>query len=99
LGTPVALTSALDVDTPMDGVLIALSSVPPGKPTYLLGSALGTAHIGQVTFISDNGDLEYPQNLSFANEVYCPLAMTHAAGVRLRCVPGVSGTVTPWTLN
>jgi hypothetical protein len=99
LGTPVALTAALDVAVVMHGAIITLTAVPPGKPTYTLGTAIATAHIGQITFVNDNGDLEYPQNLSFASEVYVPLTMVKASGAKLRCVPGVTGTITPWTIN
>jgi hypothetical protein len=99
LGTPVALTAALNVNVPMDGVLIALTATPPGKPVYTIGDQVATAHIGQVAFLDDNGEMEYPQNLSFAAQVYCPLAMAHSAGVKIRTVPGVSGSVTPWTIN
>lgn len=99
LGTPVALDLAVNVNVPMDGVLIALSATPPNKPTYQIGDALATAHIGQIAFKDDNGDLEYPQNLSFPNELYVPLHMAHATGVKIRTIPGVSGTVTPWVVS
>jgi len=96
LGTPVAITAALSITEPMNGVLVALTGTPPDKPKYVLGDRTATAHIGQIAFVTDNGDMEYPQNLSFAAEVYLPTSQVLAAGVRLRAVPGVSGTVTPW---
>lgn len=99
LGTPVALSAAVNVNVPMDGCLIALTATPPGKPVYTIGDQVATAHIGQVAFLDDNGEMEYPQNLSFPAEVYCPLSMAHAAGVKIRTVPGVSGSVTPWTIT
>ncbi len=99
LGTPVALTTALDVAVVMHGAIITLTAVPPGKPTYTLGSAVATAHIGQITFVDDDDHVEYPQNLSFASEVYVPVTMVKASGAKVRCVPGVSGTITPWTIT
>jgi hypothetical protein len=99
LGTPTPLTLATDITAFMNGVLIEITATPPGKPTYQIGDRLATAHIGQVSFLSDNGDMEYPQNLSFANQVYVPLTMTFAAGAKVRCVPGVIGTITPWQVN
>ena len=98
-GMPVAITSALSITADMHGVIVTLTSVPPGKPIYVLGDQTATAHIGQIAFLSDNGDMEYPQNLSFASEVYVPLAMFQASGVKMRAVPGVTGTITPWTTN
>jgi hypothetical protein len=98
-GTSVALEIALDVDVPMDGCVIQLSTVPPGKPTYQIGSRVATAHIGQLAFKDDDDDIEYPQNLSMDSQNYCPQTMAHATGVKIRMVPGVSGTVTPWTIN
>jgi hypothetical protein len=94
--TPVAITSALDITEPMNGVIVTLTGVPPDKPRYVIGDQTATAHIGQLAFLSDNGDMEYPQNLSFASELYVPTTMLLAAGVKLRAVPGVTGTVTPW---
>jgi len=96
LGTPVTLTAATTVTGPLHGVIVSLSAVPPGKPTYTLGAKVATAHIGQVAFEDDNGEMEYPQNLSFAAQVYCPQSMVQASFAVLRCVPGVVGTVTPW---
>jgi len=97
LGSSVALSSALVVEGPMNGLLVHLSSTPPGKPTYLLGTELATAHIGQVAFQTDNDQMEYPQNLSFAEENYCPQTMVSAVNAMIRCVPGVSGYCTPWS--
>jgi hypothetical protein len=99
LGTPVALDLAVNVNEPMDGVLIALTAVTPAKPYYIIGDQTATAHIGQIAFVDDNGDMEYPQNLSFVNQLYVPLHMAHAAGVKIRTILGVSGSVTPWTVT
>lgn len=99
LGTPLALSAATDLSEVCNGVIIALSATPPGKPTYQIGSVLATAHIGQIAFFNDNGDMEYPQNLSMPDQVYVPQTMAAAAGARVRCVPGVAGTITAWTIN
>lgn len=99
LGTPVTLTAATVISGPMDGILIALTAVPPNKPYYVLGTQTATAHIGQVSFEDDNDDMEYPQNLSFANQVYCPQSMAFALACMVRCIPGVVGTATPWTIT
>jgi len=99
LGTPVAFTGPTNVNVPMHGILIEIDSVPPGKPTYVFGSQTATAHIGAIAFIDDDQEMEYPQNLSFNYQVYCVQSMVIAGGVKLRCVPGVTGIITPWTIT
>ena|ERR1035437_707526 len=97
LGTSVALDRTVTLTEVMDGVIVTLTSVPPGKPTYVLGGLTATAHIGQIAFVADNGAAEYPQNLSFASEIYVPLALVGASAAVLRTIPGVAGTVQAWT--
>lgn len=97
LGTSVALDRTVTLTEVMDGVIVTLTGVPPGKPTYVLGALTATAHIGQIAFVADNGAAEYPQNLSFASEIYVPLALVGASAVVLRTIPGVTGTVQAWT--
>lgn len=97
LGTSVALDRTVTLTEAMDGVIVTLTSVPPDKPKYVLGALTATAHIGQIAFIADNGAAEYPQNLSFASEIYVPLALVGASAAVLRTVPGVAGTVQAWT--
>ena len=97
LGTSVALDRTVTLTEAMDGVIVTLTSVPPGKPTYVLGGLTATAHIGQIAFVADNGAAEYPQNLSFASEIYVPLALVGASAAVLRTIPGVAGTVQAWT--
>lgn len=99
LGASVALDRAVDLDEPMHGVIVTLTSVPPDKPRYTLGSETATAHIGQIAFSSGVGGMEYPQNLSFPVEIYCPTTMALALGVKLRTVPGVTGTVQAWMIT
>ena len=97
LGTSVALDRTVTLTEAKDGVIVTLTGVPPGKPTYVLGGLTATAHIGQIAFVADNGAAEYPQNLSFASEIYVPLALVGASAVVLRTIPGVAGTVQAWT--
>lgn len=96
-GSTVALASAVDLDEPMNGILIHLDTVPPDKARYIIGSLTATAHIGQIAFSAGITGMEYPQNLSFPDEIYVPTTMILALGVKIRCVPGVTGTVTAWT--
>lgn len=99
LGTPVAFTGPTNVNVPMHGILIEIDSVPPGKPQYVFGSQTANGHIGAVAFIDDDQEMEYSQQLSFNYQVYCCQSMVIAGGVKLRCVPGVTGIITPWTIT
>jgi hypothetical protein len=99
LGIPVPFTGSTDVNVPMHGILIELDTTTPGKPTYVFGSQTATAHIGGIAFQDDDLEMEASQQLSFNYQVYCPLTMAIAAGVKMRCVPGVTGIITPWLIT
>jgi len=96
LGTPVALDVGVTITTPMDGVLVAVTAVPANTSFFQFDDVESYRFIGALAFFSDDGDEEFPQNLGFQNAVYCPKAMTEAAGVKVRTKPGIVGTVTPW---
>jgi hypothetical protein len=98
LGTPVALSVALTVAEPMDGVLVELTSVPTPRGYYSYDGLKAYQQIGALTFISDDSDAEYIQSLGFTSAVYCPKLMTRAAAVKVRTAPGVVGTITPWVV-
>lgn len=96
LGTPVALAAGLTITTPMDGVLVSIATVPPGTGIFIFDDVDSWRYIGGLSFFSDDGDQEFPQNLGFSSAVYSPKEMARAAGVKIRCKLGVTGTVTPW---
>jgi len=96
LGTPVALSPGLTITEPMHGVLVELTSVPSVRGFYEYDDLKGWLNVGSLTFITDNGDAEPFQGLSFALAVYTPKSMAEAAGVKVRAGSGVAGTVTPW---
>lgn len=98
-GTSVALASVVTLTEVMDGVVITLTGTPPDKPKYVLGGLTATAHIGQLAFVDDDGHAEYPQNLSFASQVYVPIAMAAASACVVRAVPGVTGTIQAWKVT
>lgn len=99
LGTPVAIESTNVITALMHGVLIEIDTVPVGRQTYIFDSYTSYGHIGQVAFQQDSGWSELPQNLGFDNAVYSPKEMREANHVRWRIFPGVTGFVTPWTIN
>lgn len=98
LGTPVAITPGLTITTPMDGVIVTITSVTANKPSLAYGSELAYKFIGGLSFVSDNGQVEPFQQLAFTNALYCPREMTRAASVVLRADASVVGTVTPWVI-
>jgi len=97
LGTPVALDVGLTVTTPMDGVLVSITAVPPGTGLFQFDDVQSYRFIGAIAFVTDDGEEEFPQNLGFESAVYCPKAMQSAAAVKVRTKPGIVGTITPWT--
>lgn len=99
LGTPVALSDSVAIDEPMHGVIIAVTT-PPGKVgVRVIGGEYFDYNCGELTFATDEGDLEPWQYLGFRAAIFTPKTMAQAGGVRLRVLGGAEGTVTPWTLT
>lgn len=98
LGAPVAISSHVEIDAPMDGVIIALTSVPSGKSTVDYGDVTATLKIAYLIFGNDDGEYEFPQVVAFDAGFYCPKTMVRAAHLRLNALPAVAGTITPWTI-
>lgn len=96
LGTPVSIASQMTITTPMDGVVVDITSVTTNKPSLAYDTELAYKFIGALAFVSDNGDVETFQPLAFTHALYCPQRMTQATSVVLRVDAGVVGTVTPW---
>jgi hypothetical protein len=80
----------------MDGVIIAITDEPAKAGWFTFDDVRSYRNLGAISFVSDNGDQEPPQNLGFTQEVYVPRTMVQASGVKVRAVGGVEGTVTPW---
>jgi hypothetical protein len=99
LGDPVDLDVGLTIDAPMHGVLVNITSVPPGTSFFPFDDVVSWRFTGALAFFSDDSDEEAPQNLGFTDEVYACKSMAVAAGVRVRTKPGIVGTVTPWLIT
>jgi len=99
LGTPVAIATGVTISTPMDGVLIDITGVPSKQGYFSFDTAISWRNVGALAFVSDNGDEEFPQTLGFQNAVYTPKSLSTAAGVVLRALDGVTGTITPWVIS
>ncbi len=99
LGTSVALSDAFTITETMDGVLVAITAAPVGRGSYDYDGVKSYQNVGSLSFFSDDGDQEFQLALGFTSAVYCPRAMAHAAGVRVRTSPGLTGTCTAWTIT
>lgn len=99
LGTPVAVSGDQSITASMDGVIVALTSVPIRHKWYEVGGNVSWRRVGVLSFVSDAGDSEAPQYLSMTEQVYTVRQMEHGAGVLIHLPTGVAALVTPWTLN
>jgi hypothetical protein len=98
LGDPVPITGDVEVAGPMDGVLITLTTVPPGLQFWSAGGLTNSKYAGYLAFTSDNGDAEPQTYLAFDHAVYAPRTLTQAASCLIHCHGGIEGTATPWSL-
>lgn len=98
LGTPVALSENLTVAGPLDGLLISVTTPPSGLGRFVVGGHTWWFRAGHVAFVSDNGDVEAWQYLTWDQALYVPKTMAHAASALVRVLAGAGGLATPWTL-
>jgi hypothetical protein len=96
LGSPVDLTAGLTVTTPMDGLIVEITSVAPKQMFYTYHDVRSYRHIGALAFFDDEGHLEGYQALGFTSAIYTPRSLVRAEGVKVMSAPGTAGTVTPW---
>lgn len=99
MGTPVALATGVTITAPMHGVVVNLTSVPSDTEHYDFDAQLSYVHLGALAFANDDGAVEGFQPFSFGKHLLTPNRMTEASAVYVRCAIGVTGTVTPWTIN
>lgn len=99
LGEAVAFNDLIEVDGPMDGVLIAYTTPPSKVSIYSFGRYTAYGRAGQLAFVSDNGQVEEEQWLQFNQALYTPKAMARAASCLVRPIAGQEGTITPWTVT
>jgi hypothetical protein len=99
VGAPQALLDGLTVVGPLDGVFIVITSVPYPVGYYGFGSLRSYTRMGAITFLSDDGQAEIAQPLGFDHNIVCPKVVRRAASAVIRLTSGVTGTVTPWTVN
>lgn len=93
------ITASTEWDGPCDGVIIGLFSVPANLPHYTYGTTTAYGHLGAIAFVDDNGQAEAFQPIQFNDQVICPKTMVRASAVVWRVTPGLTGGITPWTIN
>lgn len=98
-GESVPLAQGVVLSGPMDGVELIITATQRLIPymsadTYKLYKSLG-----RYVFINDAGDLEPWLPIPADVCQLVPKAMTHALGCLLSFYTGVTGSVTPWTIN
>ena len=98
LGSPTAISSSFAVSGPMDGVIVNISAISTNKPALGYGPVTAYKFIGALAFVSDNGDVETFQPLSFQDAVYSPKFLKSADSVVFHVDPSVAGTITPWVI-
>lgn len=99
LGTPVALSSDLTVDGPLDGILVTVTTPPTALGKFQIGDRTWWFRLGQISFVSDNGEVEPWQYLAWDQSLYCPSKIAHPASAVLRVLAGAEGLATPWLAN
>lgn len=88
-----------NISVPCDGVIIAITGVPSWAGSFSFGSAISWRNVGAVTFTTDDGEQEFAQTFSWSSGVYLTKSQSHAAGYAYRAAVGVTGTITPFTVN
>jgi hypothetical protein len=99
LGTPVTITTAFTIAQPLHGVIVTLTAEPSKSSFYSFDGVNSYRNLGALSFTSDDGQQEASTSLGFTSGIYTPRTMALAAGVKVRTVGGVAGTVTPWVIT
>ena len=100
LGDPVDLAPGLTITEAMDGVDVSITGTEPNYSYWFTYDDLRAYRsVGALVFLDDQGHAEAYQALNFASAVYCPRTMKRASALKLFSSHGLTGTVTPWTIN
>jgi hypothetical protein len=99
LGTPVTITTAMTIAVPLHGVIVTLTAEPSKSSFWSFDGINSYRNLGALSFTTDDGQQEPSQSLGFTSGIYTPHLQVQAAGVKVRTVGGVAGTVTPWVIT
>lgn len=99
LGTPVNIGLTFASSEACDGVIVSITGDPLMRSSYDWGGLIQHPRAGYIAFVTDDGQYSDQQPFTFPSHLICPTAMLHPDGFIGKARAGVSGTVTPWTIN
>lgn len=99
LGEPIALADSGVYESECDGFILSLSSVESGIQYTQVGDYKLYSKLGRYSFLSDAPSTEVWQGIPSNNCILMPSRLLHTTGVVLHFYRGVTGTVTPFTIN
>ena len=99
LGEPIALSNGLVINSPLDGLIFAITRDSAGGGRWQFGEVSSWNNVGAVMFETDGGAFERAITIGIDTQVVVPLTMVRAAGAVIRFTNPFSGTVTPWTIT
>jgi len=99
MGTPVSISQHMAVTTPCHGVLVSITSDDLNHGLYDWGDVAQHPRAAFISFTHDSGAQEDVQPISFPSECIVPKMCQQASGFLVRARSGLTGTVTPWTIN
>lgn len=99
LGDPISLDTVFSFTGACDGVIVAITGAPTNTSVYNWDDLTQYPRAGYISFKSDGGAYEDPMPFTFPSHMLTPAHMSRAAGFTGRARGGITGSVTPWTIN
>jgi len=99
LGSAVAITPPTQsLAGPMAGILLDITGGTANLPHFVVGAMDSWKAVGTLMFESDHGEAETFQLLGPRQAIYTPRTMAQAQSAQFKFIPGLTGTITPWTV-
>lgn len=98
-GEPIALGGEQTIVGPMDGAVIEIIGSGEGKSRYGSGDWTNKYRMGWYMFVGSGDWVEDFRWLGPNRQVLTPQRLLTASKLVLYSYPGVTGTITPWTLK
>jgi len=97
--TSIPVTGEVVIEGNLDGFLLILSHLDKQVPSLSIGGAITLRNLGRVAFLTETGATEPWQPIPSLNCLMVPKAIAHPAGCLVGFYQGVTGLLTPWTVN
>lgn len=97
--TGVAITPSLFVEAAMHGCVVNVVDWPTRITPWTFGGKLSIRGLGFASFVSEDGYAEPQQKVMCPTSLLTPTAMVKAGGCAFQFMSGVTGTVTPYTID